>query len=154
MALKKSPLKSAIAICFAALIVLASAGLIVSAVTRTAQVVPSKGQLMVFNVAVYSNSACTQIATNVDWGSLNGGGTANATVWIKNTGNSNVKLNMTAVNWSPANASLWMTLTWNQEGKTLAPAQVVQANLVLTVNASVDVNISDFAFNIVISGTT
>ena len=152
MALKKSPLKIAIAVCFAALIVLASAGLIVSAVTRTATVVPSKGQLMVFNVAVYSNSACTQIATNVDWGSLNGGGTANATVWIKNTGNSNVKLNMTAVNWSPANASLWMTLAWNQEGKTLTANQVVQATLTLKISSFADSKITSFSFNTVVAG--
>jgi len=109
---------------------------------------------MFFNVAVYSNSACTQNATSIDWGQLQGGGTSNATVWVKNTGNSNVTLSLLSSNWLPSNAPTWITLSWNQEGQTIVPNQAVQANLVLSVSASIDASIIDFTFNLIISGTT
>jgi len=109
---------------------------------------------MFFNVAVYSNSACTQNATSIDWGQLQGGGTSNATVWVKNIGNSNVTLNLLSSNWSPSNAPTWITLSWNQEGQTIVPNQAVQANLVLSVSAAIDASIIDFTFNLISSGTT
>ena len=141
-----------VAIALSVLVLAATAGLLAGAATRTSQTVPSKGKLTVLNVGVYSNSGCTQNATSVDWG-LTAGITSNATVWVKNTGNSNVTLSMTTNSWSPSRASSWITLAWNQEGKVLAPNQAVQATLVLTVSSSIDRGITDFTFNIVMAGT-
>lgn len=105
------------------------------------------------NIGVYSNSACSQNASVVDWGSLGPGDTTTKTVWVKNAGTANATLSMATDTWLPTNADQSISLTWNQEGKVLAPNQVVQATLTLTVSSSISSSITSFSFNIQITGT-
>jgi hypothetical protein len=73
-------------------------------------------------------------------------------VYVKNTGNAAVTLNMTTSAWSPSSASSYITLTWNQTGTVLQAGGVVTAGLTLTVSSSIS-GITSFSFNITISGT-
>ena len=74
------------------------------------------------------------------------------TMYVKNTGTVSVTLNMTVSGWSPASASSYITLTWNQEQTMLAVGQVVTAVLTLTVSSSIT-GVTTFSNDITITGT-
>lgn len=104
------------------------------------------------SLGVYSDSACTQNLTSIDWGTLSPGGSVTRTIYVKNTGNTQITLSMTPANWNPASANGPITLTWNREGTTLSAGQSTSATLTLSVSSSIS-GITSFSVNIVISGT-
>lgn len=135
-------------------VVIAVMGLMVSALgtlvaTRT---ISNSGSVTAVGVGVYSDSACTTALTAISWGTVNPGDVKTYTVYVKNTGNVPVKLNMTVSNWNPSSASSYITLTWNQEKSTLTAGQVVPAVLTLSVSSSVS-GVTSFSFDITITGT-
>ncbi len=153
MALKKLSLGVIIAIAATGLILTITT----SGVLNSSQTLSSQGSLTpietTINIGVYSDSACTQSASSINWGTLSPGGSTTRTVWIKNIGTGSAILSMTTSNWSPANVNQWISLSWNREGSSLAPNGVTQATLTLTVSSSVDGSITTYSFNIQITGT-
>jgi hypothetical protein len=121
------------------------------------QTIPSLGRITVVqsspNIGIYNNNACTQNASSIDWGTIQPGNSASRTIYIKNHGTNNATLNLSAIDWNPANANGAITLAWNIDGKTLAPNEVVQATLTLTISTTIDTSITTFSFNIQITGT-
>lgn len=120
------------------------------------QNVPTSGSIgrniiSTVNIAVYSDPDALTNCTNISWGNLNAGDTATKTIYIQNTGNISETLSMTATNWNPTSASSSLLLTWSQEGATIEAGAVVPATLTLNV-ADDPGGLSDFSFNIVISG--
>jgi hypothetical protein len=103
------------------------------------------------NLSVYQDSACTQPLSGVNWGTLKPGTAANRTIYVKNTGNAAVSLNMTVTAWSPSVASSYITLTWDKQGSQVSPGNKVQALLVLSVSAGVN-GFTDFNCTTIISG--
>jgi archaellum component FlaG (FlaF/FlaG flagellin family) len=73
--------------------------------------VSSSGKIVTVNLGVFSNSGCTQTASSIDWGNLQAGATKTFTVWVKNTGNSNITLSMATTSWSPSNATQSIALS-------------------------------------------
>jgi hypothetical protein len=116
------------------------------------QSIPSSGTVTTINVGVYSDNACTQTLTSIDWGTISPGTTVTRTIYVKNTGNTQVTLSMTTNSWSPASANGPLTLTWNREGTALNPGISTAATLTLTVSSSVS-GITTFSVNIVITGS-
>ena len=116
------------------------------------QNIPSSGTVTAVNVGVYSNSACTQNLTSINWGTVSPGDSVTRTIYVKNTGNTQVTLSMTKTNWNPASANGPITITWNRESTTLVADQVTTATLTLSVSESVS-GITDFSVEIVITGT-
>jgi hypothetical protein len=136
------------------------AGLILTvttaAVLNSSQTLSTIGTVAIqptLNIGVYADSACTQSASSVSWGTLNPGDSTTRTVWIKNLGTTSATLSMSTNNWSPANANTWISVTWDANGRVLAPNGVTQVTITLSVSASVDSSISAFSFNILITGT-
>ncbi|MCL5949253.1 MAG: hypothetical protein M1490_02100 [Candidatus Bathyarchaeota archaeon] len=152
MKLKKTVLIPLIALVFIAIALSAvTAGVLIAQ-----QSVPAAGTVggnitSTVNIGVYSDPGATVNCTNIDWGSLNSGDTATKTVYIKNTGNVSETLSMTAINWNPSTATSTLSLTWSQEGTSLVAGEVVPATFTLNVAADTG-SLSDFSFNIVISG--
>jgi hypothetical protein len=112
----------------------------------------SQGNVNSIGVGVYSESACTNEVTTIDWGYIEPGSTKNVTIFIKNEGTIPMTLNMTIDNWNPSEASSYITLTWNREGSQVSPQSVLQTTLTLSVSASIS-EVSDFSFDITITGT-
>jgi len=105
------------------------------------------------NIGVYSDSACTVPLTTINWGSASPGGTVSQTVYVKNTqGAASLTLGMTTSNWNPTSANGPLTVTWNQQGKVLAPGQSTAAVLTLALSSSIT-GITTFSVQISISGT-
>jgi hypothetical protein len=59
---------------------------------------------------------------------------------------------MTATEWNPSNAIQSLSLTWNKEGAILEAGEVVPAIITLKIESDTG-DLSDFSFNLVISGT-
>lgn len=138
---------------FIGIIVLALAsGLAVSGLLSTSRTLPSTGTIMAINVEVYWDSAGNQNVTSIDWGIPAPGDVVNKTVYVKNTGNNSMNLSMSISSWSPAEASTYLSPTWDQDGSSVAAGGTVQAIISLDVSSGIT-GISDFSFNIVIEGT-
>jgi archaellum component FlaG (FlaF/FlaG flagellin family) len=138
----------------AAVLAIAVTGLMVSALGAlyTTRPIYNTGTITAVNVGVYTTIDCTTELTTIPWGTLNPGNVTTYTMYVKNTGNVPVTLNMTVNNWSPLAASSYITLTWNQETTVLSPNQVVTAVLTLSVSSSIS-GVSNFSFNVTITGT-
>ena len=130
------------------LLATSAAGLINSSKT-----VATNGRISTVNVGVYTNSGCTQAVTSLDWGNLTAGSSTTFTVWVKNIGSAKETLSITTNGWSPAIASQYISLSWNQNNTVLAPNQIVNATLTLTVSPTISTNITTFGNNITITGT-
>jgi hypothetical protein len=124
-----------------------TAGLL--SVNRT---VTSTGAVTAINVGVYSNSACTNQLTSIDWGTVSPGNSASKIIYLKNTGNAEITLSMDTANWNPSNADGPITLTWNRESATLTPNQVTTATITLSISESIT-GITNYSVDIVITGT-
>jgi hypothetical protein len=116
------------------------------------QTVPSTGTVTSVNVGVYSDSACTLTLTSIDWGTISPGTSVTRTIYVKNTGNTQITLSMTKTNWNPTGANGPITITWDKESTTLAANAVATATLTLSVSSSIS-GITAFSVNIVITGT-
>lgn len=136
---------------------------ITAAVISTQQTIATNGSIQnnddeqeeiitTVNLEIYTDAAATTKCTNINWGTLNSGGSATKTIYIKNTGNVAQTLNMSASSWNPESASSILTLTWNKEGTTIAAGSVIQATLTLHVAAETG-SLTTFSMNIVLSGT-
>jgi hypothetical protein len=113
---------------------------------------PSSGNIAALNVGIYSDYACTQKLESVDWGDIAPGGSTNKLIYLKNTGNTQITLSMTATNWSPTNADGPISLTWDKEDTKLSKGEVTTATLTLTVAESV-IDITTFSVTILICGS-
>ncbi len=123
-----------------------------AAVLSTNQTVPLNGSITAVNLAVYSDSACTQTVTSLNVGTLNPGATATQTVYVKNTGNVPETLTMTTANWNPTNASTSLTLSWNRQSYVLPAGQSIQATLTLTAASNTN-GLTTFSCDVTLTGT-
>jgi hypothetical protein len=152
MKIKKTALIPLIALVFIAVTLSAvTAGVLIAQ-----QDVPNSGSIggnitSTVDISVYNNPDATIICSALYWGNLNSGDTATKTIYIKNVGNVSETLSMTATNWTPSTATQSLYLTWNQEGAVLAAGEVVPATIVLKIVADTG-DLSDFSFNLVVSG--
>lgn len=121
-------------------------------VLSSGKTVQSYGAVKAVNVGVYWDSGCTNATSSVNWGLLSPGTSQNVTLYLRNEGNTVVRLSMTAQSWSPANASSYMSFVWNREGASVNASSVVTANLSLSVSSGI-AGITSFSFDIVIVGT-
>jgi len=116
------------------------------------QTLTSSGSITSINVAIFSDSACTTPVNALSWGIISPGTSASRTVYVKNTGNSQLTLNMRTDGWVPAGANNSISVTWNKENAQLNADQSTAANLTLTVSPSIS-GILNFSVNIIISGS-
>lgn len=130
---------------------------LVGAVTVTglltaSRTIGSTGSVRAINVEVYWDSGCINVVSEIAWGSLEPGDSATKTIYIKNTGNAALTLNMTCSGWDPSGAEDDITLTWDKEDASVNPDAVVTAVLTLSVSPSIS-EITNFSLNIIITGT-
>ena len=144
--------KSGTAIILVMIVASFAAAMAVTGAVTSSKTITSTGKLKALNVEVYQDSACTQILSQIDWGSLEPGAVIEKTIYVKNSGNTASIIRLSTSNWNPTEASNYFTLSWNKEGATVNPNSVATAVLKLTVSSSIS-GISTFSFNIVIQGS-
>ncbi len=139
-----------------AIIAIAMVGLILTVTTAGLisinREVASTGTVTSVNVGVYSDYGCTQTLTSINWGTIAPGNSATQTIYVKNTGNTQITLSMTKNTWIPAEADGPITVTWNKESTTLSAGASTTATLTLSVSSGIS-GITTFSVNIVVTGT-
>jgi len=137
---------------------------IVAVVALSMQVhVTSHGHITAIGIDVWKDAGLTQQLTDIDWGTLDPGMMVGVIFYARNYGNVNVTLSMQTGNWTfngvpeqnftaAPNGSQYFGLAWNCTGYVLQPAQVVTANMTLTVSPSIN-KITNFTNDITITGT-
>lgn len=127
-------------------------GIGVSGILSAQRTVNSSGSIKAINVGVYSDPECTVEVLSIDWGTLEPGDNISQTVYVKNTGNANMTLYLTTNSWTPANATDYLRISWDEESTLLQENEVVEAIISLTVDNAI-MGINDFSFQIVVGGT-
>lgn len=122
------------------------------ALLTTQETIQGTGSIKGMGLGIYWDQQCTAATSSLDWGLLEPGSSTDFTLYLRNEGNSALTLSMTSENWSPANATNYLTLTWNREGQQINPDEVLGFVLTLSVSADVQ-DIDSFSFDITISGT-
>jgi hypothetical protein len=110
-------------------------------------------QIQTAGVTAYRDFACTTRVSEVAWGSLAPGSSGTNIIYLKNEGTTSLTLSLDTTNWNPTNAPNYMTLSWDYNGQTIAPNQVVQIIFTLSVSQSIN-GINYFSFEIMIGGTS
>jgi hypothetical protein len=151
MALKKALAKPQLLIVILTIIGL-TLGVSTMATITMYQNVSSTGTITTTpNIGIFSDSACTTSLSSINWGSVAAGDSATRTVYIKNTGTGAMTLDLSTSSWNPAEASTYITISWNKGGTTLAAGQSTAATITLTTAANIT-GISTFSYLITISG--
>jgi len=146
-------MKTSLALFLAIICALALAGLTYSVISVSRNISSTGTINVVAGLGVYSDSACQNNLTTINWGTLSPGASTTYTVYIKNIGSgTSLLLNMTTASWNPTGANGPNGITWNQEGTILLPNQSVATVLTLTISPTIT-GISNFSVQIDITGT-
>ena len=124
----------------------------VSGLLTATKTIDSSGTIMAINIEVYSDLACTQPLSSLDWGIPEPGETVNRVVYLKNTGNADMSLNMYVSNWTPSGVDTYLSLSWDQENTVITPDEVLQSTISLLVDSGIS-GITDFSYQITLQGT-
>jgi len=115
--------------------------------------IPSSGRIMVVGIEAYWDEACTQPVSEILWGTLEPGESANSTFYIVNTGNTALTLHLRTASWSPPEAETFISLTWDSEGSSLEAGAERLVNLTLTISAIIG-DVDSFTFDIILEGVS
>jgi len=127
-------------------------GQVFSAV-QSSRTVSNAGTVRTFGVGVYQDSDCINALNSFDWGTLEPGSSKNVTCYVRNELSSVSTLSMYTSNWSPSNASDYMSLSWDYGGQSIDVDEVVQVTFTLSVDASIE-GITNFSFDITIAANS
>jgi hypothetical protein len=118
------------------------------------QVLTSSGNIVILNLSIktYSDSACTNQINTLSWGTLNQGSHKEITIYLKNSGNVPATLDCSFTGWNPSIASNYITISWNRNGSTIGPGEILSAKFSLDVSDNI-VNVSTFSCTTTITGT-
>jgi hypothetical protein len=112
----------------------------------------SHGTVKAFGVGVYWDNNCSVAVSSIDWGLVEPGLASDVTFYIRNEGNFAVTLFLGAENWTPENASDYLTLDWDYAGQIIGPGETVQVTLSLLASPDIE-DVTDFGFDVILSGS-
>jgi hypothetical protein len=123
-----------------------------TAVLSTQTSFSNTGTISAINVEVYWDIDCLSPVESIDWGDLMPGQAVNKTIYVKNSGTTEMVLNMTTLDWSSLEAEEGISLSWDRQGATVGSDQVLEARLTLEVDPLIS-GVVGFEFDIVIEGS-
>ena len=129
----------------------------------------SKGNVKFLGVEAYWDQGLTNRTESINWGSVLAGSSQNVTLYIRSISTIETTLELRTANWTlrnstdgfaagPSENSPYMNLTWNYNGTTVHPSEIIQVTLTLSTSSSPDFvsviianDVKGFDFDIVIS---
>jgi hypothetical protein len=129
-----------------------SALLIVTAIYHANVQISSAAAIKTVGVAVYWDPAFAVPVTSISWGIVEPGEVKNVSCYIKNMSNVPIILTFTTSNWTPVNASNFITLTWNYDEQPIPVGGYAPVTFSLHVDAATT-GITAFSFDITITGS-
>ena len=129
-----------------------TSGIVVQPVPPPPPAPPAPPPEPTVEIDVYGDSGCTNVVTEVAWGSIQTGSSASEIVYVKNAGEASVSLSLLTDNWDPVGAAGYMTLSWNYDGNPIEPGAVLEVVLTLSIDSS-GTDLAGFTFDIVFVGS-
>jgi len=146
MAMQKAVLGTVMTIAIVGLVASVLGVLVATQTFNNAAIIKTVG------VGVYSDSACTQKVTSINWQTLVPGETKTITIYVKNEGSTRIALSMSVGNWTPSTAANYINVTWNRQDSSLDAGASFSATFILSVSQAIS-GITSFTFDITIVGT-
>jgi hypothetical protein len=115
----------------------------------SATIITGRGNLRVEGVGVYHDADCSFSVTFLDWGTVEPDSTKDISLYVRNEGNYVASLFLMTNDWDPVNASDYMSLSWDYDGRTLGPMESIGVTLALSVSADAK-NIDSFSFKVIL----
>ena len=151
METNKSVVLKALLTVFLCALALSIVGIALSLV-QTSKSFSSVGAVKGVGVGIYWDSACTNMTSSINWGTLDPGSSKLVALYVRNEGNTPITLFKTQQNWTPSNAANYITLTWNYANQTLGNNAVLQISLKLAISTVVS-GITSFTFDTIITAS-
>lgn len=136
-----------------AVVAVAAIAILVTVVALYAVMLQNPGSvtdLQTFGVEVYWEANRTNKVSAVDWGYVEVGGSRSVTIYLLNSGSTDIWLSINSAKWSPENAAEHLTLSWDYQNQTLEPNGLLRTTLTLNADPTAQ-EIASFAFDIIIS---
>ena len=137
---------TAISILAGTAIIILLANFLFTGITTVTTAVSSQGKIV-------SSPELSVEPSTLDWGEVAPGETSQQSVTVTNKGYNPVTLTLSSGNYAPANASEFLTLSWNYSGETLHPGISLPLMMELNVSPIIE-GVYNFTFIIVITATT
>jgi archaellum component FlaG (FlaF/FlaG flagellin family) len=109
----------------------------------------SSGVMADIDLGVYSDSACTQSLSSINWGTCYVDENTTVMVYIKNLGTVASTLTVLTDNWTPTAAESCYLLYANCEGQTLSPNEVLLTTFTLYPLSTAS-QFTTFSFDVII----
>ena len=110
--------------------------------------VPSSGLIASSDFQIYNSTTSPVSLTSIDWGILFPSSNISREIAVKNIGNVDGKITIETSNWSPSNASKYITLSWSMDSPIIKINEVKRIILFLYVSEKIS-GITSFSFDIV-----
>jgi hypothetical protein len=122
--------------------------------------IPSLGTIKTLGVEAYWDRNLENKTEIIDWGTIWPGSSKNATFYVRSISNVEATLYLHTANWNPANLSDHVTLSWNYNGTTVHPGEIIQVTLTLSAPSShpfilylITNDVKEFSFDIIIGAS-
>jgi len=119
--------------------------------------VPSLGTIKTLGVEAYWDRNLENKIEIIDWDTIWPGSSKNVTLYVRSIGNVEATLYLNTTNWNPADLPDHVTLSWNYDGTTVHPDEVIQVTLTLSASSSqsfilylITNKVNEFSFDIII----
>lgn len=105
------------------------------------------------DIGVYWDQKCTQIVTSISWGTLTPGQTKTVTFYVRNEGNSTIRLVLSTANYNPSSASNYISLNTSANNSKADVNQTIKVTPTLNISSKTK-GITGFSFDLAINGET
>lgn len=119
--------------------------------------VSSLGTIKTLGVEAYWDRDLENKTEIIYWETIHPGLSKNVTLYLQSISNVETTLYLNSTNWNPANISNYMNLSWNYNGTTIHPSEIIQVTLTLSASYSnafllylITNDVKEFSFEIII----
>ena len=112
--------------------------------------VTSQCNLNGINIEFYEDSECTNKITELNWKIMKEDDKVTKTLYLKNTGDMPVILNMKVSEYIPSDIRELISLSWDMEGLSLNPGESTPAQFSFSLNKLIK-GIDEVGYNITVS---
>ena len=114
--------------------ILSTSGIAVYLSTYHNYTIPSFGTIKTIGVEAYWDQELENETTTINWGVIWLGASTNATLYIRSVSSTEIILQLYPSNITPHGISEYIDLSWNYNGTSLSPNDVIEVTLVLSTS--------------------
>ena len=119
--------------------------------------IPSIGSIKTIGVEAYWDKNLEEKIESINWDIIWLGSSKNVTLYLRSISNFKTVLFLNASNWNPTILSKYMNLSWNYNGSSIYPGEVISVTITLSSTYSTPIleylvsnDVKEYAFDIVI----